>query len=101
MIQVKGWAVWLAAGVLLAADAATSLPPGDAVKPVEVVRTGDYSEGIVFDRAGNGYFSHDKVITKVTPDGKDSVWSEPGQPNGHKILADGTHLVCDASHHAV
>jgi gluconolactonase len=24
-----------------------------------------------------------------------------GAPNGHKILADGTHLVCDASHHAV
>jgi gluconolactonase len=29
------------------------------------------------------------------------VWAETGAPNGHRILADGTHLVCDASQHAV
>ena len=32
---------------------------------------------------------------------KHKVWAETGSPNGHKILADGTHLVCDASQHAV
>ena len=79
----------------------TELPPESKVKPVEVVRTGDYSEGVVLDHEGNLYFSHGKVITIVTPDGKSRVWAETGEPNGHKILADGSHLVCDASHHAV
>ena len=37
------------------------------------------------------------------PDGpkKSDTWAETGAPNGHKILADGTHLICDASQHAV
>ena len=38
---------------------------------------------------------------QFTLDGKSRVWAETGSPNGHKILADGTHLVCDASRHAV
>ena len=77
------------------------LPEADSIQPVEIVRTDDYSEGVVIDYDGNIYFSHEKVITVVTPEGEDRVWAETGQPNGHKILADGTHLVCDASHHAV
>ena len=77
------------------------LPPEKAVRPVEVVRTGDYSEGVVVDHDGNLYFSHEKIITKVTSDGKTTTWAATGAPNGHKILADGTHLVCDASRHAV
>ncbi len=77
------------------------LPPAAAIKPVEIVRTGDYSEGVVVDHAGNLYFSHEKIITKVTPEGKASTWADTGAPNGHKVLADGTHLVCDASRHAV
>src|SRR5262249_49491049 len=35
------------------------------------------------------------------PDGKTSLWAETGAPSGHKILPDGTHLVCDGSRHAV
>ena len=77
------------------------LPEAEAVRPVEIVRTNDYSEGVVIDHEGNIYFSHEKVITVVTPEGEDRVWAETGEPNGHKILADGTHLVCDATHHAV
>ena len=77
------------------------LPEADAVKPIEVVRTGDYSEGVVVDHAGNLYFSHEKIITKVDVNGKTSLWAETGAPNGHKILGDGTHLVCDASRSAV
>ena len=77
------------------------LPPESAVKPVEVVRTGDYTEGVVVDHEGNLYFSHEKIVTKVTPDGKASTWAATGSPNGHKILADGTHLICDASRHAL
>jgi gluconolactonase len=78
------------------------LPANDAIKPVEIVRTGDYSEGVVVDHEGNLYFSHEAVITKVTPDGKRvETFAKTGAPNGHKVLADGTHLVCDASRHAV
>jgi gluconolactonase len=80
---------------------ATDLPPEDTVKPVEVVRTSDYSEGVVVDHQGNLYFSHEKIVTKVTPEGIASTWAKTGSPNGHKVLADGTHLICDASRHAV
>ncbi|MBC7853228.1 MAG: SMP-30/gluconolactonase/LRE family protein [Pirellulaceae bacterium] len=83
------------------APAADELPAADKAKTVEVFRVPAYCEGVVFDHAGNGYVSWDKSITKFSLDGKNSVWAETGAPNGHKILADGTHLVCDASHHAV
>jgi gluconolactonase len=80
---------------------AGDLPLESAVKPVEVARTGDYTEGVVVDHDGNLYFSHEKIVTKVTPDGKALTWAETGAPNGHKILADGTHMICDASRHAL
>lgn len=93
----------LALGLLMSATApaAQKLPLADQVKPVMIVEVGNYCEGIVFDHQGNGYISHKDTITKVTPDGKASVWSVTGAPNGHKILADGTHVVCDASQHAM
>ena len=47
---------------------AAELPKDDAVKPVEVVRTGDYSEGVVVDYDGNLYFSHGTMISKVSPE---------------------------------
>ena len=79
------------------------LPANFAVQPVEVVATGDYSEGVVVDHQGNLFFSHGKIVTKVYAAGpkKTDTWAETGAPNGHKILADGTHLICDASKHAV
>jgi gluconolactonase len=78
-----------------------NLPHEKEVKPVEVVRVRDFCEGVVFDHDGYAYISHGKAISRVGPDGKASVWAETGAPNGHKVLADGTHLVCDASQHAV
>jgi gluconolactonase len=77
------------------------LPADDAVKPVKVLIVPEYSEGIVFDHDSNAYISHGKIITQISRDGKSRKWAETGAPNGHKILADGTHLVCDASQHAV
>jgi gluconolactonase len=77
------------------------LPPASAVKTVEMFRVPRYCEGVCFDHEGNGYISWDKAITRFSLGGKHSVWTETGAPNGHKILADGTHLVCDASQHAV
>jgi gluconolactonase len=80
---------------------AQELPQPDKAKTVEVFRVPNYCEGVCFDHAGNGYISWGKSITRFSLDGKNAVWAETGAPNGHKILADGTHLVCDASHHAV
>lgn len=80
---------------------AAELPESDAVKPVKLFEVPNYCEGVVFDHEGNGYVSWAKTITKFSLDGKHRPWAETGEPNGHKILPDGTHLVCDASHHAV
>ena len=80
---------------------AQELPLPEKVSTVEMFRVPRYCEGVCFDHAGNGYISWGKAITRFTLDGRNSVWAETGAPNGHKILADGTHLVCDASQHAV
>jgi gluconolactonase len=77
------------------------LPPDGEVTPVELLKVDNYCEGVVFDAAGLGYLSHGEVIVQFTLDGQGKVWAKTGAPNGHKILADGTHLVCDASRHAV
>jgi gluconolactonase len=91
-----------AAGYLPAAGAlAADLPAADNVKPIEILVVDHYCEGVVFDAQGRGYISHGPVIVQFTLDGASKVWAEIGSPNGHKILADGTHLVCDASRHAM
>lgn len=86
---------------MFAVAAAQELPAPDKTKTVELFKVPNYCEGVCFDHDGNGYISWAKSITKFSLDGKNAVWAETGAPNGHKILADGTHLVCDASQHAV
>ena len=73
------------------------LPPPETVKPVKVLQTNEYTEGVVIDYEGNVYFSHGKYITILEPDGTNRIWAETGDPNGHKVLADGTHLVANDS----
>jgi gluconolactonase len=93
-------AVFLAVALLPAAVA--ELPKETDVKITEIVRVPSYCEGVVFDHDGNAYVSHGKFVTKVTADGKKSQWLDAGgAPNGHKILADGTHLICDGEKHCV
>lgn len=82
--------VWAALGLF-----AGSLFAEDNVEPVRLFLLNETCEGIVFDHEGNGYVSYGRWIEKFSLDGRHSVWSEPGSPNGHKILADGTHLVCN------
>jgi len=88
----------------MAADAA-KLPESQSLKAIKLFEVPHYCEGVVFDHKGDGYISHGDTITKFTldKDGKatPSTWAKTGAPNGHKILANGTHLVCDASQHAV
>jgi len=78
-----------------------ALPVESEVKIEQVCTVPSYCEGIVFDRAGNAYISHGRFISRVGRDGKPVTWAETGAPNGHKVLPDGTHIVCDASQHAV
>lgn len=82
-------------------DGPGRLPAADAVETAQLFTVDEYCEGVVFDHAGFGYISHGETITRFSVDGKHEVWAKTGAPNGHKVLADGTHLVCDASHHAV
>lgn len=79
------------------------LPSETAVKPVKVAEVSHYCEGVVVDREGNLFFSNCDAgqIMKLTPGGSLTVWAKTPQPNGHKILPNGTHLVCDAPSHAV
>lgn len=71
--------------------------------PVKVVDIPHFCEGIVFDAAGNFYVSdlEEGTIYRVAPDRKVSTWARTKRPNGHKILPDGTHLICDAGEKAL
>ena len=82
---------------------ATDLPTENSVKLTKVTEVPGYCEGVVFDHAGNAYISDciNGNIYHVGADGQAKIWATTGAPNGHKILADGTHLVCDGSQHAV
>ena len=95
-------AVSLIAGFVSAKNAnAADLPDPAKVTTVKLLEVPSYCEGVVFDHDGKGYISWKDTITQFTIDGKQQVWAVTGAPNGHKIMADGTHLVCDASRHAV
>ena len=74
-----------------------------AQEPVEVARSQTFTEGPVFDRQGNLYFSHREGLYKLTPDGEliDWVRNPDAGFNGHKILPDGTHLVCASKKSAI
>lgn len=80
-----------------------SLPAPESVTPVKVTEVPGYTEGVAFDAAGNIFMSDTQhgVVYKIAPDGTKSEWATGGAPNGHKLLADGTHLVCDGAAHAV
>lgn len=97
------FARWFAFAVLItpAAAWAQELPDPVKAKTVEMFKVPKYCEGVVFDHDGKGYISWGDTITQFTLDGKHQAWAKTGAPNGHKVLADGTHLVCDASQHAV
>jgi gluconolactonase len=80
---------------------AAELPAAADISAVKLLEFDHYCEGVVFDAEGRGYLSNGKQIVQFTLAGQTKIWAETGSPNGHKILEDGTHLVCDASHHAV
>lgn len=88
---------------LLPLAAAAALPPESGVRPFKVAEVPGYTEGVVVGADGSVYFSDvfNGTVYRVRGDGAPEAWAKTGAPNGHKILADGTHLVCDGSQHAV
>ena len=86
-----------------AAFANGRLPPEAEVSAVKVLEVPGYTEGVVVDRDGALYISdtYHGIIYRVGRGGEAKAWAETGAPNGHKILPDGTHLVCDGSQRAV
>lgn len=80
---------------------AQTLPANDAVHAIQLLEVDNYCEGVVFDHEGKGYISWKDTVTRFELDGSHAAFIKTGAPNGHKILADGTHLICDASQHAV
>ena len=73
-----------------------SLPAvGNERAPIEHARFARYCEGPVFDYEGNLFISHgNSSVAKISPDGRVTPWLEVENPNGHKVLPDGTHLLC-------
>lgn len=94
MLQTALWTLWVWAGDPL-------LPASDDVRPTLLFEAPHYCEGVVFDHQGRGYISAGPTIYQFELGGEHRPWAQTGAPNGHKVLADGTHLVCDAGAHAV
>jgi gluconolactonase len=81
--------------------AAAELPAAAKIMAVKLFEVDHYCEGVCFDYDGNGYVSEGAQIIQFKLDGTHKLWANTGAPNGHKVLADGTHLVCDGTRHAV
>jgi gluconolactonase len=94
----------LFAFVLIAvALTSANLPAEREVKAVKVVEVPGYTEGVVVDRDGAVFISdvYNGTIYRIGSDGAAREWARTGAPNGHKIMPDGTHLVCDGKERAV
>ena len=79
----------------------TPLASPQQPQPQEFARSAEFSEGPVFDYQGNFFFTHGKFVSRVTADGKQAIWAETTGANGHKVLPDGTHLLCVPGDRAV
>lgn len=69
----------------------------DEFVPTKVASISTFAEAPVFDTDGNLYVSepYGGPIHVITPQGKVAIWANLDGANGHKILSDGTHLVCE------
>jgi gluconolactonase len=96
-MRSRRWSGWCSIPVLLATAALAQL------QPVEVASSDSFTEGPVFDSRGTLFFSNRTAVLKIAPDGSVDTWiSDPDAGfNGHKVLKDGTHLVCAARRGAV
>jgi|GEM_PF-6671172 len=82
--------------------AVVELPAESTVQPVLVLLTNDpTATAPVLGYDGSVYFSHARNIRVVLPNGRHRLFTRLSEPVGHRILADRTHLVCDAGRLAV
>ena len=68
------------------------------IPTVEVItQLPNFGEGVVFDREGRLFVSSPftNSVLLINETGEPQVWSEVENPNGHKVLADGTHVVME------
>lgn len=89
--------------ILLLNTFSTEVFSQNQLKPIEIGRTQTYSEGPIFDKEGNIYISESYrgPVIKITPEGDTSTWTVLEEPNGHEILPDGNHLICDMRMQAI
>jgi len=73
-----------------------TLPDASSVTPVIVARLPTFLEGVVFDRHGVAYVSElwSETIWRIGPGEVPTRWASVANPNGHRILPDGRHVVC-------
>lgn len=88
----------LACLVRIAAVGIVVVAGGCAASPVEprtVAELSGYSEGIVFDADGAAYAStlHRQAVWIMRGSSPPVSWYSTIDPNGHKILPDGSHLI--------
>ena len=78
--------------------ACTSVQPLPAPSIEVVAVLPRFGEGVAFDRQGRLFVSDPSdnavlLIDEIT--GETEIWAEVSMPNGHKVLADGTHIVLE------
>ena len=85
--------------VLLAAQTSCapkpSSSPPEKVKPKVLANVEGYSEGIVLESGGAAFVSllHREAVYRIQATGPPTLWYRVNEPNGHKILPDGTHMI--------
>lgn len=76
------------------------LPQPDDLVPTVVFRPDHFCEGPVVDEDGTLYISSPPggYVLRRNAAGQFKEWTRAPRSNGHKILADGTHLLCNSDH---
>lgn len=87
-ITAIAWAV-------LAAGCSSAPVDPKLIEPRIVAEFPGYSEGIVFDASGTAFASvlANETVFVMRGDGPPERWYTTKEPNGHKILPDGTHVL--------
>ena len=84
-----------------ASQQSSSQPATNRTTSTDVAEFDATVDNIVVADDGSIYVSHRTAISKISPSGRTEIWSSTGAPRGHIIIADGSHVVCDASQRAV
>jgi gluconolactonase len=76
-----------------------SLPPAARIAAVKVADFPGYTEGVAFDASGVAYVSAGRnpqsphAVYEILPGRPPAKWLDLRIPNGHKVLADGSHVI--------